>query len=211
MPAARHGIATVLALVAALALSACGSAGASFVATGPCGADGRAAGAYPELEAMLPRTLIDRAPSTVDSGRNCSQGALATYASHSVGELRFAGATWDQGGGNATVIAVFETPDGQPPLEAAWVQEFYLEGARASTKTENIQKSEPTMGKAGQVFRIDTLNDLSFQSVVIWPDDGVVRVVLASTHVEPGGPSRAEHDQRVAIAVDAAAAGPGPS
>lgn len=209
----RAGIVAVavLGLVATLVLSGCGSAGASFVASGPCNADGRAAGAYPDLEALLPRTLIQRAPDTVNSGRNCSGRALASYASHGVGEIRFAGATWDEGGGNATVIAVFETPAGQPPLDVAWVEEFYLEGARASTKTENIQKSEPTMGDAGQVFRIDTLNDLSFQTVVIWPDDGVVRVVLASTHVEPGGQSRAEHDQRVAIAVDAAAAGPGSS
>jgi len=41
-------------------------------------ADGSAPGAYPELEARIPKTFHDAAPATVDSGRNCSPEAMGS-------------------------------------------------------------------------------------------------------------------------------------
>jgi hypothetical protein len=212
--AARLGL---ILLAAGVALAGCGGSSASFSATGPCVADGRAPGAYPELEARLPRSLggigpaigtgsatADILPTTVDSGRNCSEAALGTLWSHGVTEVRFAGATWDDGEGNARVSALFATPPGGPALEKSWIEEFYESGARASNKTENIEVTHPTIDPAGEVFRLDTLNDLSLQTVVIWPATDGVRVVIVATSVEPGA-SRATHEDRVEIAVSQSA------
>jgi len=139
-------------------------------------------------------------PTTVDSGRSCSAKALSTLASHGLSELRFAGATWDQGGGDGTVSAFFTTPPGQPALQAAWMEEFYETGARASTKTENITITRPTIGPAGEVFRLDTINDLSYQTIVVWPATDGVRVVILATRVDPNA-SKPAHDAAVELAV----------
>jgi hypothetical protein len=207
---ARAGL---LALALTTVTAACGQGQASFDPNGPCDTDGRTPGAYPDLEAKLPPALggvgpadgvggatADLAPTTIDSGRNCSQQALSTLAEHGVSELRFAGATWDAGGGDGTVSAYFTTPPGQPALEAGWMEEFYATGARASTKTENIEIMRPTMGPAGEVFRLDTINDLSLQSVVVWPASDGVRVVIVATRVDPNA-SKPAHDAAVELAV----------
>jgi hypothetical protein len=194
-----------LALVLAIVGQACGGSSATFDPNGPCVDDHRAAGAYPALESALPAAIDGKAPTSVDSGRSCSAAALSTYASHGVSELEFAGATWDDGGGNGTVVALLTTPTGQPQLQQAWAEEFYLEGARTSTKTENITKSQPDIG--GRVgFRIETLNDLSLQTVVVWsPVAGLVNVVIVATRVEPSA-SRTAHDAQVSAAIAAAVA-----
>jgi hypothetical protein len=202
----RSVVVTVLAL---LVLAGCASPGqAAATPFGPCGEDARAAGAYPHLEAQLPTTLGEggRAPDSVDSGRSCSDQALGTFRQHGVTELRFAGATWNEGNGNGTAIAVFAAPDGAPTLQKAWVEEFYEAGAQAGKKTDNIETSRPVMAGAGEVFRIDTLNDLSLQSVVTWQVDGATHVVIVATEVTPSA-DRAAHDVRVATAVAAAATG----
>jgi hypothetical protein len=165
------------------------------------------------LEARLPPTLggigpangpggatDDLYPTTVDSGRSCTESALGSLWSHSVRELRFAGATWDAGNGEGTVSALFTTPSGQPSLDAAWMEEFYESGARATSKTENIVITRPTIDPAGAVFRLDTLNDLSLQTVVVWPAKDGIRVVIVATRVSPDA-SRQDHDDAVAIAV----------
>jgi len=182
-------------------LASCGANSASFDPSGPCSADGRAPGAYPDLENLLPADLAGTPPTAVDSGRSCTANSLSTYASHGITELRYAGATWDEGGGDATAIAVVSTPSTQPPLQQAWVEEFYLAGARASTKTENIQVTRPTLDGI-EVDRIETLNDLSLQTLLVWSVDGPVRVVIVATQVEPGA-SRAAHDARVLAALQA--------
>ena len=202
-------------LLAALALVAvaCQPASASFPPEGACVADGRAAGTYPNLESMLPRTLGQADPATVDSGRSCSAAALSTYAAHGISDIRYAGATWTEGTQDGTVIAVFVSGPGQPPLDQAWVQEFYETGARASTKTENIQIDMPQLpGDGGRYWRLETLNDLSLQTVAVWGGDpGIVHVVIVATQVQPGA-SRAGHDERVDRAirtvVDADGSGP---
>lgn len=175
-----------------------------------CTADHRAAGALPALEALLPLGMIERSPDSVDSGWNCTAAALGSYVRHGIRELRFAGATWDQGNGDATVAAVVTTePVGQPALETAWVEEFYTAGAVAGRHTGDVKTSRPTMRGAGPVFRLEAINDLSLQTVVVWPAGTAVRVVIVATTVEPAA-SRAEHDQRVEIAVEVAAAAPVP-
>jgi hypothetical protein len=188
--------------IVAILAAGCGSAGPSFSTTGPCVADGRAAGAYPALEATVPRTINGRPATTVDSGRNCSNDALGTFTGHDVHELDFAGATWDEGNGSGVSIAVLALPD--RPLPAAWAEEFYTFGAANGKHTGNLETSHPTYPGVGTVFRLDTLNDLSFQTVVVWRDGDLVRVVIVATQVGPTA-SRAVHDARVAEAVGAAA------
>ncbi|HYN70242.1 MAG TPA: hypothetical protein VEX41_08530 [Candidatus Eisenbacteria bacterium] len=121
-------------------------------------------------------------------------------------ELDFAGATWDGGNGVATSIAVLALPAGAP-LPVAWVEEFYEVGARSGKKTDNVEVSRPTFREVGSVYRLDALNDLSFQSVIVWSDGPIVRVVIVASPVNPSA-SRAEHNSRVEAAVQAAAHAP---
>jgi hypothetical protein len=168
-------------------------------------ADGRAPGAYPDLEARIPRAIGGRTVTSVDSGRNCSDAALGALISHGVHELRFAGGTWDEGGGNAESIAVLGLPNSQP-LPAAWAEELYETGARTAKRTENIETSRPTYPGVGAVYRLDTLNDLSYQTVIVWPEAPLVRVVIVASPVSPSA-SKPEHDARVDEAVAAAVTG----
>ena len=109
------------------------------------------------------------------------------------------------------VIAVLATPGWIPPLEEAWVEEWYEQGARNAKRTDNIETSRPVLGGAGEVFRLDTLNSLSFQTVVTWQDAGLTHVVIVASDVAPGK-ERAAHDAKVEAAVAAAAGGaPQPS
>jgi hypothetical protein len=195
-------------LLAAVALTGCEQA-LEGGPLGPCGDDARAAGGYVELEALLPATLGPggRPPDRVDSGRSCSDQALTSLKTHRVTELRFAGATWEESDSEATVIAVLATPDWVPPLEEAWVEEWYEQGARTGKRTGNIETGRPVIGAAGEVFRLDTLNDLSFQTVVTWQDQGLTHVVIVASDVGPGS-DPAVHDAKVLAAVDAAAAAP---
>ncbi|MEO7229667.1 MAG: hypothetical protein ABIZ30_03630, partial [Candidatus Limnocylindrales bacterium] len=49
-------------------------------------------------------------------------------------------------------------------------------------------------------YRLDTLNKLSLQTVIVWGDGSDVRVVLVATSVDPSA-SRAAHEDLVARAV----------
>ncbi len=202
-----HAAPWPLLLVLVPILAAACAATATFDPTGACVVDGRVAGAYPDLEALVPRDLGGTSPTSLDSGRSCSERALGTLAGHGVQELRYAGAVWDEGNGAGTSIAVLAVPadDGTwVPLPAAWVEAFYEAGAQSSSKTSNIETSRPTLGDAGTVWRLDTLNDLSQQVVIVRPLGDLVQVVLVATRVEPGA-SLAEHERRVELAVRTAA------
>lgn len=196
------------ALLLSTAAAGCSILGPTASPNPACPAgDVRAPGTLPQLEALLPRGMIQRSPDTVDSGWNCSATALGTYVAHGVTKLDFAGATWDQLNGNGIVTALMALDSG--PLDASWVEEFYTAGAVAGKHTGAVKTDRPTYKGAGPVFRLETINDLSLQTVVIWPAAPYVHVVIVATTVTPDA-VRADHDQRVQIAVEVAAAVPIP-
>jgi hypothetical protein len=195
----RHPVAAWPALLAivlfTLVASACGSA--KFDPSGPCTSDGRAPGAYPEMERLIPTHFDESAPTVLDSGRNCTPTALASLASHGVGEVRFAGGQWHLGDRSGVTMAVFSSPTG---LDAAWLGEFYESSARVARHTENVSAVPAQIGGVS-AFRVETLNDqTSFQTVVVWAGKDVVDVVIVASDVNEIG-SRAAHDQRVDRAV----------
>lgn len=164
----------------ALLLSACATAVpvVSFDPASPCTTDGRVPGAYPALEALLPKQYEARAPGSVDSGRNCTPGALGTLAAAGIAGVRFAGATWDLEGTAGLTFAVFEA-DGLTP--AAMI-DFYQAGARKATRTEKLAVSDLTV--AGRpARRLDVLrSDGTGETVIAWaaPEPGRVDVLLAA-------------------------------
>jgi hypothetical protein len=199
-----------LGLAAVLLAAACGVSQQAQSPLGGCGDDARFAGAYPELERLLPAALEGRPADKVDSGQSCSAGALSTLSEHGIHELRFAGATWTQGAQDGTVIARFTSVPGEPDLDQTWMQDFYEAGAKSSTKTENITVDYPQLGTGGRYWRLETLNDLSLQTVAVWGGDpATVHVVIVATQVQPGA-SRDEHNLRVDRAIRAVLDGPAP-
>lgn len=185
--------------MAAVALAGCGPAGPSFDPSGPCLADGQAEGAYPDLEAAIPLTLGGEPPTRLDSGRSCSADNLGTLAARGVTELRFAGGLWEVGNQSGVTIARFTAPG----LDPAWMAEFYEAGARAGRRTEDIRIGRPPVnGTEG--WRLDTLNDESFQTIVVWPDDapGAVWVILAASGIREVT-TREAHESVVVDAIGA--------
>ena len=187
-----------LPLVAAiaLALSACGGGGAaaSFDVTAGCPSEGRAAGAYPELEARIPTSYEGRGPDQLDSGRHCDPASLGSLAAAGFDEVRFAGGTWDLGGYRAAALVVFEAPG----LTADQVAEFYETSARAANRTQITGETTPEVaGRPGH--RLDSTTGDRTQTVVTWPsaDEGRVNVVLTNDLPDP----------KIQAAVDAFAGG----
>jgi hypothetical protein len=173
-------ITLLLLVVLGTALGACGRAMpvASFDPASACTTDGRFPGAYPELEALLPARYAGEAPANVDSGRNCTDGALGTLASDGVEGVRFAGATWELGGSAGLTIAVFEGEG----LDPSTMLRFYEDGARRARRTEKLEAGETTV--AGRpARRLDVLgSDGAGQTIVVWPAEapGRVNVLLAA-------------------------------
>lgn len=186
------------AFVLALVASACAPA-ASFDPTGECSGDGQAVGAYPEIEALVPAAFRDRPADRLDSGRSCTEQNLGTLAEQGVEELRFAGGLWELSDQGGITLAVF-TAEG---LRAEWMGEFYETGARAGRKTEDVQVRRFEIG-GREAVRIDTLNDESFQSIVVWdgPQSGVVRAVLVGNEIREIE-TRAAHDAIVEAGISA--------
>jgi hypothetical protein len=186
----------------ALVAAACG--GAKFDPGGPCTVDGRAPGAYPELEGLIPARFEASPPTVLDSGRNCTPTALGSLAAHGVGEVRFAGGQWHLGERSGVTMAVFSSPT---TLDPAWLGEFYESSARVARHTENVSAAQATIAGV-DAFRVETLNDeTSFQTVIVWPGKNAVDVVIVASDVHEIG-SRAAHDQRVDRAVEALAGSP---
>lgn len=179
----RRRAASRLALLALLvALAACGAPAASFDPTGPCTADGSAPGAYPELEARIPSTYEDRAPTTLDSGRTCTTENLGSLADAGFTEVRFAGGTWDFGGNRAAALVVYTAPG----LTADHVADFYAESARTANRTNVTGESTPTL--AGEpTRRLDSRTGERIQTVVVWAaaDPDVVNAVLTNDLPDP--------------------------
>ena len=171
----------MLVIVAALIVGGCSGSKipvSTFDPSTPCTTDGRQPGAYPDLEAALPKAYEGQAPVSVDSGRNCTESALGTLADSGITGVRFAGATWDLGGTTALTVALFEA-DG---LTASEMLTFYRDGATQNSKTEKLATSELTVGGAA-AHRLDVLqSDGTGQTVVTWPatEPGRVNVLLAA-------------------------------
>jgi hypothetical protein len=170
-----------LLLALLFVVAACsGAAAPSFDPSGPCTVNGKRAGAYPELEALIPASFGGKAAQTLDSGRNCTSVELGTLASHGVTELRFAGGVWPDGNSGVT-LAVFTAPG----LQSEWLAEWYEAGARAARVTGNIQLSKPTIAdRPGQ--RLDVVNGEAPQTVITWPSTrpDTINVVITSDEPE---------------------------
>jgi hypothetical protein len=174
----RLARAAILAALIAIAAVAAGCGAPPFDASAPCTADSRLAGAYPALEALVPREFRDRGPDLLDSGRTCTDVALGTLKAHDVRELRFAGATWVLGASSGVSIAILEADE----LQADWVADFYEAGARAARNSLSVETSA-TEVDGRPASRIDTLNGESYQTVIVSPDGQRVRVVIVASFV----------------------------
>jgi len=167
-----------MALGVVAILAACGGgAPPSFDPTGACSGDGRAAGAYPDFEARIPRIYQAVPPLTLDSGRNCTAANLGSLADHGISEVRFGGGTWTFGAERAAVLAVFRARG----LTAESLATFYGEGARSNGRTEILGQSKPAIaGRPG--WRLDTKTGARLQTVVVWPaaETDVVNVVITN-------------------------------
>jgi hypothetical protein len=195
-PGLRFRRRLVIGLV--IVVAGCSSAAASFDPASACTGDGRFPGAYPQLEALVPTSLGGRPADRLDSGRSCTDAALTTLKSHGVRELRFAGGLWEQGSNSGTTLVMFDSPT---PLDAKWLAEFYEAGARAGKNTDAI-KTAPLTIAGSMGYRLDTLNDDSYQTVIVWPRAGhVVGALVASAVREIE--TRAAHEARVTAALAA--------
>jgi hypothetical protein len=180
LPATRVAQATLA--VALVAGCGGGSAQASFDVAAGCPAEGRAAGAYPDLEARIPKTYEGRSPDSLDSGRHCDPASLGSLAAAGFDEVRFAGGTWDLGGYRAAALVVFEAPG----LTAQQVAEFYGTSAQSANRTQVTAGSTPAIaGRSG--YRLDTETGDRLQTVVTWPseDEDVVNVVITNDLPDP--------------------------
>ncbi len=178
--AGRRSLASLLAvvLVVLVAATGCSLGGPAFDPTGPCLADGQAAGAYPELEALVPAEFEGKPPDRLDSGRNCTPDGLGPLVDSGIDEVRFAGGLWELGSESGTTLAVF-SGDG---LTAEDMGRFYHQGADEARKTENVVGGPSAVaGRPG--YRLDLTNDGYLQTVVTWPsaDGTVVRAALVSS------------------------------
>lgn len=176
MPAIVTRVPLVLGL--AICLAACvAPADSSFDPTGICAADGRAPGAYPELEARIPETYRETLPETLDSGRNCSLAGLGSLAESGIAEIQFAGGTWSFGADRAVALAVFSAPG----LDADELADFYAATARTALRTKVLAESQATI--AGRpARRLDTKTGERLQTVVVWPaaEPDFVNVVISN-------------------------------
>lgn len=170
------------AVIATVLIGCSAPALASFDPTGPCTIDGNAPGAYPELEARIPRTYEGVGPVTLDSGRHCTAENLGTLATQGFTEVRFAGGTWDFGGSRSAALVVFRAPG----LTADEMALFYDSSASHANRTQVTGRSNPTIaGRPGH--RLDTLTGDRTQTVVVWPaaDADTVNVVLSNDLPDP--------------------------
>jgi hypothetical protein len=200
--AGRRGLFRIAAVVTiALAGALLAGCSASFDPSSPCTADGRMAGAYPALEAQVPKTFRGAAPGQLDSGRICSADGLSTYKAHGIDELQYAGGVWNTGSQSGVSLATFTSP-GPTALRPDWVAEFYQTGAANGKNVDSVQAGtyEVAPGISGR--KIDVLNNESYQSVIVWEHDGRIQVALVADFVREIQ-TRAAHEQNVRDAVNA--------
>ena len=177
-------------LVAASFVAACAgpfagpSAPPSFDPSTPCGGADRQemTGAYPDLEARIPRVLDGKAADSRESGRFCSKATLGKLWDAGVREEQFGGGIWavEPDGGTSLAglqLSVFRAPG----LSAQLMADEYKSGADATQRVTVVSATnEQVNGRPG--FRINLLNGDSHQAIVVWPsaDGAVVQVVIAA-------------------------------
>lgn len=184
---ARGGLGLLVAasLVAACAGPFAGpSAPPSFDPSTPCGGADRQemTGAYPDLEARIPRVLDGKAADSRESGRFCSKATLGKLWDAGVREEQFGGGIWavEPDGGTSLAglqLSVFRAPG----LSAQLMADEYKSGADATQRVTVVSATnEQVNGRPG--FRINLLNGDSHQAIVVWPsaDGAVVQVVIAA-------------------------------
>jgi hypothetical protein len=196
----RGRAAVLVAVLVALAFML-GACSARFDPAGPCTSDGSAPGAYPDLEAQVPRAFRGTPPGQVDSGRACSADGLGTLQAHGITELRFAGSTWTIATDSGLSLAMFRS-EGSTPLTRDWLVEFYETGAKAGKNVQSVDTTDypVSAGVAGR--RLDVLNGESFQSVVVWERGGRIETAIVANFIREIQ-TRDAHDRVVRDAVDA--------
>jgi hypothetical protein len=192
--------------LAALAIVLAGCAGASFDPAGPCTADGKISGAYPDLEALVPKSYAGAAPVAVDSGRTCTTQGLGSFATHGVKELRFAGATFETGTQSGLTLATFTSVDG-PQLQPEWLAEFYETTARTAKNIQSLETSDVALPSGARAKRLDVLNDESYQTVVVWDVGDRVAAALIANFIRDIG-SKDAHEKIVQAGVADLASSP---
>jgi hypothetical protein len=197
LPRRRVPVVLIAFALLAVLVGAC----SKFDPSEPCTSDGTAPGAYPELEAMVPKLFRDAAPSQLDSGRTCSTDGLTTLKGHGIDELRYAGATWQTGTDSGLSLATF-TSFGPTALRPEWVTEFYETGARNGKNVDTVDTSDYPVADGITGRKIDVLNNESYQSVIVWERDGRIEVTLVADFIREIQ-TKAAHEQVVRQAVDA--------
>ena len=195
----RWPVVVLAAAIAALALLA--GCSASFDPNGPCTADGSVAGAYPDLEAQVPRDFRGTPPAEVDSGRACTADGLGTLQGHGITELRFGGSTWSTGTQSGLSLAVFRS-QGAVALTRDWLVEFYETGAKAGKDVTSVDTTDYPVAPNVAGRRIDVLNGESYQSIVVWESQGRIETAIVADFIREIQ-TRAAHDAVVRDAVDA--------
>lgn len=188
-----------LGVVAVLVVAACSAP--AFDPTGPCTTDGKVAGAYPDLEKLVPTSYGGTKPEMVDSGRTCTSEGLGSFVRHGVKELRFAGATWTTGTQSGLTLATF-TSVGGPELQPEWLSEFYRTTAQTAKNVQKLDTSDVTLPSGTAAKRLDVLNDESYQTVVVWDVGDRVAAALIANFIRDIG-SKDAHEKVVQAALDA--------
>src|ERR1035437_5487118 len=103
----------VVVLAIAALIAGCvndATAPAPFDPSTPCnGVDSQAMkGPYPDLEALLPTSLVGVVPTSLVSGRLCSANTLGTLYGRGIHETHFASAIWNRGGGSGIQMTIME-------------------------------------------------------------------------------------------------------
>ena len=96
--AASASLVLSLARASSLVAACSGGTPPSFDPTGTCTADGRAPGAYPDLEALVPTTYEAAARARSTPAATARPTNLGSLADAGIDEVRFAGGTWTFGG-----------------------------------------------------------------------------------------------------------------
>jgi len=180
----RHAATRVL-LLAALAFAAMGCGSSAPTPTpdpgSPCaGADEqRASGFYPDLEALLPADLEGRPPTSLDSGRYCSKKTLGSLLDAGVTELRFAGATWSDAGGETGIALVIYRA---PGLSVDAVADSFASGAGSARGVNQVHAQAIEIGGVHAVL-ITAISGDRPQIVAIrtHAGAGTVAVVIGSS------------------------------